>query len=101
MFQWGFLALGIGIILQLIERVGIGTLANIGTHNFSLTAFLVSIDIALIGVGISCLITAIWGSLTLPLGTNGATKNDMIKELEEHRSTIQSLLDDIQKSPEK
>jgi hypothetical protein len=101
MFRWGFLALGIGVILQLIERLWIGTVAEIGIWNLSLAVFLVSVDIALVAVGISSFVAAIWGSLNLPLGTNSAARDDPLKELIELRETLRLLIESIERSLKK
>jgi hypothetical protein len=92
MFSLGFLALGLGFVLQLIQRVGFSTLAKI---SFFPNAFLLSIDIALIAVGISSLIAALLRSLSLPLGTNDEA--NLLGEMKGFRQKMDSLIDKLEK----
>lgn len=63
-FSLGFVALGIGLILQLIQRVEVN--ATVACNLF-FNGLLLSTDIGLIAVGVSSFIFAIVRSMDLPL----------------------------------
>ncbi len=92
MFSLGFLTLGTGLLFQLVQRVGIGAVAKIS----SVSGFLISVDLALIAIGISSFIAALRASLgRLPLGTN--VESDLLGEMKELNQRIESLIHTLEK----